>query len=389
LRPKAPAKAKKIFLERISLLWSNLSFSGKFIARNMLRSRVRLFMGLVGTIGCTALMLVGFGLRDTVEYAKWDYHTNTLQYDARVSLVRNAPEGYGASVKNRTGAKSAEEEMITALDVFLTGDWKEKPVFVLENGQQLIVLKDENENRVELPPGGVTLTRKMADDYGLHVGDKLRLHTDGKRDAEAPVTLIINLEMGQGLYFSREAWRRLDLQPFVPSAILLKGDSLDLVRAKDMDGVSKVQTLLEEYEDSNKMLRLLNMVVLLLIAFSGGLALVVYYNLGQLNYSERIRELATLKVLGFMPGEMKKIVLRENIIVTCLGLPFGFAGGIFLHRWVMESALPSSIQFVQHIEPLSQVIIAAITIGFSLMVNLVLGSRFKTINMVEALKSVE
>lgn len=389
LRPRPPKKAKKIFLERIPLLWNRLSFSGKVIARSMLRSRVRLLMGLVGTIGCTALMLIGFGLRDTVEYAKWNYYTNTLAYDARVTLTRDAPEGYAKSVQNRTGAVTAEEEMITALDVYLGGDWKEKPVFVLENGQQLIHLEDESGGQIELPPSGVTVTRKMADEFHLQVGDMLRLHMNGKRDIEASVTQIVNLEMGQGLYFSREAWRKLELQPFSPTAVLLHGGPVDLAKAKDMDGVDRVQTLTMEYEDSNTMLKTLNLVVLLLIAFSGGLALVVYYNLGQLNYSERIRELATLKVLGFLPGEMKKIVLRENIIVTCLGLPFGFAAGVFLHRIVMEYALPSSIQFVQHIELSSSVLIALITVGFSLIVNLILGSKFKSINMVEALKSVE
>ncbi len=389
LRPKAPAKARTVFLERVPMLWNRLRFSGKMIARNMLRSRLRLAVGLIGTIGCTALMLIGFGLRDTVEYAKWNYYTNALHYDARVTLTNDAPNGYADSVLNRAGGKYAETEMIIALNVFLDGDWREKPAFILENGQQLIHFQSDDGNRVELPPEGVTLTRKMADDSKIQLGDTLRLHVDGKRDVAAPVTQIVSLEMGQGLYFSREAWRKLDLQPFAPTCVLLAGGNLHLAQVEDMDGVDKVQTLAQEYQDSNTLLQTLNLVVLLLIAFSGGLALVVYYNLGQLNYSERIRELATLKVLGFLPGEMKKLVLRENIIVTCLGLPPGFAAGILLHRWVMASALPSSIQFVQHIEPLSMAVIASITVGFSLAVNLMLGSKFKSVNMVEALKSVD
>jgi putative ABC transport system permease protein len=222
LRPRPPKKAKKVFLERIPFIWKRLSFSGKIIARSMLRSRVRLFMGLVGTIGCTALMLIGFGLRDTVEFAKWDYYTNTLAYDLRVTLERGAPDGYAKSIKNRTGAAAAEEEMITAMDVYLNGDWKEKPVFVLENGQQLIRLEDEAGRRTKLPPSGVTLTRKMAEEYHIRVGDVLRMHASGKRDTTAAVTQIVNLEMGQGLYFSRESWRKLDLQPFAATAVLLR-----------------------------------------------------------------------------------------------------------------------------------------------------------------------
>ena len=391
LRPRPLKKARRIFLERIPFLWNRFSFSGKMIARNMLRSRVRLFMGLVGTIGCTALMLIGFGLRDTTEYATRNYYTNVLLYDARVTLTSDAPQGYAQSVANRAGAASCEEEMITALDVFLDGDWKTKPVFVFENGQQMIDFRDESGNRVEPLENGVTVTRKVADVYGLHLGDTLRLHTSGKRDAGAEVTQIIDLEMDQGLYFSREAWRKLDLQPWTPTAALLKGDSLDLNQAAESaaDGVDRVQTRDEEHDDSNTLLQTLNLVVLLLIAFSGSLALVVYYNLGQLNYSERIRELATLRVLGFLPGEMKKLVLRENIILTCFGLPFGLALGVYLQDVVTKVALSDSFQFPQHIEPLSMVLIVLITIGFSLLVNWILGRKFRSIDMVEALKSVD
>ncbi len=279
--------------------------------------------------------------------------------------------------------------MITALDVYLDGDWKTKQVYVLENGQQMIRLQDESGNALALPPEGMAVTRKLAGDEGLQIGDALKLHTPGMKDALAKVTQIVDIEMDQGLYFSREAWRKLDLAPWTPTATLLKGDALDLQRVRDMDGVDKVQTRAEENEDGNALLRTLNLVVVLLIAFSGGLALVVYYNLGQLNYSERIRELATLKVLGFTPGEMKKLVLRENILITCFALPFGFAAGVPLHRLVMDSALPSAIQFVQHIEPTSMGLIAMITIGFSWIVNWALGSKFKSIDMVEALKSAE
>jgi putative ABC transport system permease protein len=389
LRPRPPKKAKRIFLERLPFLWSHLGFSGKMIARNMLRSRVRLLMGLIGTIGCTALMLVGFGLRDTMEHATQNYYTNVLLYDARATLISGAPEEYAKSVANRAAADSYEEEMVAALDVFLDGDWKAKQVFVLENDQELINFRDKSGNRVEPSASGAAITRGVADDYGLHIGDTLRLHTNGEKDAETVITRIIDLEMDQGLYFSREAWRRLDLLPWTPTAALLKGDSLDLARAGDMDGVIRVQTRAQEHDDSNTLLQTLNMVVVLLIAFSGSLSVVVYYNLGQLNYSERIRELAALKVLGFLPREMKKLVLRENIILTCIGLPFGLAAGFYLQNLVTEVALPSPFQFPQHVKSSSIALIVLLTIGFSLGVNWILGRKFRTINMVEALKSVD
>ena len=260
---------------------------------------------------------------------------------------------------------------------------------MLADGQKLIRLADDAGNRVALPETGVAVTRNMAEDNGIRVGDTLRMHANGYRDVTAEVRAILPLEMDQGVYISREALRRLNWLPYAPTSVLLKGDALDLKKAADMDGVDKVRMRAQEYEDSITMLKTLNLVVLLLIGFSGSLAVVVYYNLGQLNYSERIRELATLKVLGFLPGETKRMVLRENIILSFVGLPLGLIAGVLLHRLVMEYALPSYIQFVQHIAPMSYALISVITVGFSMLVNWMLGGKIKSIDMVEALKSAE
>lgn len=389
LRPKPPGKGKRVFLENMRGIWARVSFSGKMILRNMLRNPVRLLMGLIGAAGCTALMLTGFGLRDSVDYVMVNHYTRTMHYDLRVNLVPGVDAGYPKSIALRAGAAQFEEQMITAVQAEVYGQWKNKPVYVLEDQHEMIRLYDETGSRVTLPQDGAVLTRKAAEDMGLTLGDTLLMRLPGGRAVEAPVRLIIDIQLDQGIYLSRSAWERLHLRPFAPTALLLKGDGLNAGIVSGMDGVDKVRTLGQERENNAQTLEIMNVIVLVLVLFSGTLALVVFYNLGQLNFSERIRELATLKVLGFLPGEIKKLVLRENVIITLMGIPFGMVFGPGLHYAVLTYGLPNTIQFVPYIAPLSFGATVVLTVLFALLVNWMLGAKFKEIDMVQALKSTE
>lgn len=389
LRPKPPGKGKRVFLENMQALWSRIQFSGKMILRNLLRNPVRLLMGLVGAAGCTALLLTGFGLRDSVDYVLSNHYTRTMHYEARVTLEEDAPVDYGRAVALRTGAETFEEEMIASCEAFINGTWTGKQVYVLQDGHDMIRLRDGDGNWVTLPGEGVALTRKAAEDYGLTLGDTLLLRVPGGRAVQTQIVRIVDLQLDQGIYASRSAWAQLDLFPWQPTAVLLRGDSLNLTAARDMDGVSKVRTLEEERNSNGSVLNIMNLVVVLMVIFSGALDLVVLYNLGQLNFSERIRELATLKVLGFTPREIKKLVLRENIIITFMGLPIGLLLGPGLHELVLDAGLPKTIQFVPYISLESWIITCVLTICFAMLVNWILGTKFKEVNMVEALKSVE
>jgi len=253
----------------------------------------------------------------------------------------------------------------------------------------MVSLSDEDGNPVILGDDGVALTRKAADDYGLGLGDAISLRAPGGRGVSATVSHILDLQLDQGVYMARSVWEKMGLVPWMPTAALLRGDRLNLDAARDMDGVDKVRTLNEERMNSGTMLTIMNTVVLLLVLFAGALELMVFYNLGQLNFAERIRELATLKVLGFLPGEIRKLVLRENVIITLLGLPLGLAAGPLLLRVLLDYGLSNTIQFVPHIGWTCWGYTAALALMFTLVVNWMLGSKFKKVNMVEALKSVE
>ncbi len=389
LRPKPPAHARRVFLERLPRLWRKLPFSDKMILRNMFRSPARLLMGLIGAVGCTALILSGFGLSNSVDYVLINHYTRTMHYDARVSLDGGLPSAYAGDIAARAQSDSFEEEMITSAQAHVKGEWRVKPIYVLEDGHDMIRLSEASGEAVTLPERGAALTRKAAEDYGLAAGDMLTLRNPGGRPVSVIVEQLVDLQLDQGIYLSRSAWKQLDLSPFMPTHVLLRGDALDLAAAEDMEGVTAVQTLQKERDNGIGVLKIINIVALLLVLFAGALALVVFYNIGQLNFSDRLRELATLKVLGFNRREMKKLVLRENFIITVLGLPLGLLCGLPLLGLLLTYGLPNTVQFITHIEPLSWAYTVAGTLAFAFLVNLILGSRFKHINMVEALKSVE
>ncbi len=389
LRPKPPGKGTRIFLENIKGLWSRIPFSEKMILRNLLRNPTRLLMGLVGAVGCTAMLLTGFGLKDSVGYVLQNHYTRTMHYNARATLTGDAPVNYGRSVALRAGADSFEEEMVASCEAFIGGAWAGKQVFVLENGHDMVRLSDQEGERITLPDHGVALTRKAAEDYDLTLGDPLELRVPGGRAVRTEIVSIVEVQLDQGIYASHTAWEKLDMFPWQPTSVMLRGQNLNLAAAEAMDGVDKVRTLDQERTSNSMILDIMNLVVLLMVLFAGALALVVLYNLGQLNFSERIRELATLKVLGFTPREIKKLVLRENLIITWVGLPIGLLLGPGLHLLVLEAGLPKTIQFIPYISLPSWGFTCALTILFALVVNWMLGAKFKEVNMVEALKSVE
>jgi putative ABC transport system permease protein len=188
---------------------------------------------------------------------------------------------------------------------------------------------------------------------------------------------------------SRTAWRKLDALAYRPTALFLKGGDMDLNAVTDMDGVDKVRTIQEEREGKLAVTGVMDLLVLLMAIFAGALLLVVMYTLGELSFFERIRDLATLMVLGFYPRETKRLILRENIVVAVIGLPVGLLMGPYLHRWVLVAGLPSTLQFLPYISLESWISTGALTLFFAWVVNRVIGAKFKSVNMVEALKSVE
>ena len=388
LRPKPPAHGKRILLERIPFLWKHLSFSTKLITRNMLRNTFRFLIGIVGVVGCSALLLTGFGMRDSVMFVLQNHYTHTMRYDVRVDLDASAPEGYPEAVYLRSGALGMEAVMEQSCELFADGQWQLKGLHVLEDHHETVYLERAGK-RVWLPGEGIALSERAAEEMGLKTGDSLRLRALNGREATVQVKGIISIQLGQGVYVSKSAWRKLDVMPFMPTAVFLSGGNIRPDAIEDMDGVVKVRTIHQERAGNEAVVRVLDVVVLVMVLFAGALLLVVLFTLGQLNFFERVRELATLMVLGFYPRETKHLILRENMIIAILGLPLGLYLGPFLHRWVLTYGFPTMLEFIPYIAPVSWIYTPLLTLLFAMTVNLLIGVKFKSVDMVEALKSVE
>ena len=388
LRPRPPAHGRRILLERIPFLWRRLSFSSKLITRNMLRNTFRFLIGMVGVVGSSALLLTGFGMRDSVVFVLNNHYTHTMRYDVRVDLNASVPEDYPEAVYLRSGAQRMETAMERSCELFVNGRWQTKGLHVLNDRHEMVYL-ERNGLRVWLPEEGIALTERAAEETGLDIGDSVRLRAPNGYAATVRITDIISIQLGQGVYLGKSAWRRLDLMPFMPTALFLSGGSINAAAVKDMDGVAKVRTIGEERTGNEAVVKVLDVVVLVMVLFAGALLLVVLFTLGQLNFFERVRELATLMVLGFYPRETKRLILRENIIIAILGLPLGLYLGPVLHRWVLTNGFPTMLEFIPYIALQSWIYTPLLTLLFARIVNIFIGVKFKSVDMVEALKSVE
>lgn len=390
LRPKPPSKGRRVFLERIPFLWRHFSFSNKMIVRNMARNLSRLLIGLLGVVGCTALLLTGFGMRDSISYVMEHHYGYTMRYDVRATLDESMlSDEYLDALRARSGAETMESMMETSAEVFLDGTWQAKLLYVVEDESDMLYLEDAEGGRVRLPDSGVALTEKFCEDTGLGLGDTIEIRALNGHTTFVEVTEIISVQLGQGIYVNRSEWRRMDLMPYSPNVLMLTGGTIDTAALEDLSGVDTVHTLEQERSDNGMVVQVLDVVVLLLVLFAGALALVVLYTLGQLNFFERQRELATLMVLGFFPRETKRIILRENIIIAVLGIPIGLLLGPYLLRWILTTGLPNTLEFIPHVAPLSWVYTPLLALAFAQIVNWMVGAKFKHVDMVEALKSVE
>lgn len=390
LRPKPPKSGRRVFLERIPFLWKRLSFGNKLIIRNMLRNKTRLFIGIIGITGCVALLLTGFGMRDSVAYVLDNHYGNTMRYDMRLTFDTQVSEEYMYSLARRGNAETMETMMEQSCEVSIdNGVFEIEGLFVLEDEHNMVYFEGRDGSRAWLPKVGAAITEKMAEDTGLAPGDVITLRALNGREAKVPIVDVVSIQLGQGVYFSRSAWRSLDIMPYMPTTLLLGGQSIHKEALTNMEGINSVRTLLEEREANGMVVQILDLVVALMVLFAGALAFVVLFTLGQLNFFERLRELATLMVLGYYPRENKRLILRENMIIAFISIPIGLYAGPYLHRWVLKSGLPTILEFVPYIAPFSWWVTPLLTLFFAWFVNLIVGAKFKNVDMVEALKSVE
>ena len=405
MRPEAPKIGKRTLVEKIPFLWKHLNFSWKSSLRNLFRYKKRFFMTLFGIGGCMGLLMVGFGLRDSItSIATYQYGELQL-YDNSIFISDSMEDAEREELENYLAKNVTVESFMNANMTSITAqnDEEEVEAFLtvvddLEQVKDFFVHRDRvTKEKYELSDAGIILTEKTADMLGAKVGDTIQLTEEGKNEKKVKITAICENYAGHYVYMTSALYEELyEEEPFYNNI---------LVKAKENATEKEIEKIGEkilEFEDVlnvqytknlsgqlTDMLVALDQVMVVLIVVAGMLSFVVLYNLNNINITERRRELATLKVLGFFDIEVANYVYRENVLLTLLGTVVGCFIGKFLHYFTITTVEVDMAMFGREIFPKSYLICALFTIGFSVFVNWIMYFKLKKINMVESLKSVE
>lgn len=400
IRPKAPEAGKRILLERIPVVWNDMSFMQKVSARNIMRYKKRIFMMLLGIGGCTALVLTALGLNDTIQNVVTRQYDDIILYDYEITMAYDMNEE-----EQEIFFRDAGDDIKDAVFLYrglaeVSGsDAIKNATLTVTDGKKLckyIDLSYDGEP-IDYPGRGeaainYNLARQLG---GIEVGDEIKLTTSEKKELTVTVSALFDNYVDSFVFISPETCEeQLGEVPEYKSALANAPDGADVNRCAealthDVDGVRGVTLSTDIKERMSSMLDGLLVVVAAIILCAGLLAFIVLYNLTNINISERIREIATLKVLGFYPNEAAHYVFRENLILTGAGAVFGLGLGVALHAFVMNAIKVDMMYFKPHISFLSFAVSIVITFVFAMIVNAIMRRRIDNIDMAGALKSIE
>ena len=403
MRPPAPKEGKRIFLERIPILWKHLNFTWKSSLRNLFRYKKRLFMTVFGIAGSMALMLVGYGVQDSISDIVNLQYKNLQHYDGTIIADDDVAETDKEALAKELDQNSKLDHYtkIQLSKLTAPNGKSDLSVYVyvpedLKNFKKDVTLRNRiTKEQYQLTDEGAAVSEKTAALLDLKAGDELTLKKDD-REYRTKIAVITENYAGHYVYMTPKVYEEVfgeepDYEDIVFSVKDEYKDQTEEIGQKIMESpaVLSISYTASTMEMVNRMLSTLGMVVVVLIVSAGMLAFVVLYNLNNINITERQRELATLKVLGFFDKEVSQYVLRENIILTAVGILFGAVFGIVLHRYIIVTVEVDAVMFGRNIRPVSFVYCALLTCVFSAIVNLFMHKKLKKINMVESLKSVE
>lgn len=403
MRPKAPRAGKKILLDRLPI-WKKVGFNGKVTARNLFRYKRRMLMTVVGIAGCTALTLVGFALDNSIseiiskQYGELNSYSGILAYESVdsgdeeeiFSLLKSANCRGVKYFQKKLSVKSEEGTYCAYL-------------IVPENKEELLkfyTFRDRKTQQIyEFEEDRILIDEKLSILLGVKAGDSVQLYPDETNMKTAEISACVENYPNHYVYMSKSMYSRLfgeepeyNIMAFgTEDGEQMDGDEQSRLAQKLLatNAVMSVKYKEEMVSTMNSMLNALNSVIGVLIVSAGALAFVVLYNLTNININERIREIATLKVMGFYDLEVDSYIFRENLILTLMGIAAGLFGGTFLSYFIIETAEIDMVMFGRDIMPFSYVISGIITLGFSIIVTLYMHRHLKKVDMIEALKSVE
>lgn len=402
MRPKPPKSGKTILLERFTFLWKRLSFTKKVTARNIFRYKQRLFMTVIGIAACTGLMITGFGLKEGITGATESQFSKIYKYDMQGNLTKNISEGE----KNDIKKKVMEDSNIKSVLFTYSKNASVKKDKTRSEDAYVVVPEDKTtfnnyinltrkNKELNLNDEGIIITEKLSKLINKKVGDTIEITVNDK-SVEAKISAITEHYIQHYIYMSPVYYKSIMGNNITFNSFygLIKNTSeadenKTSSTLKGIKGINSIGFKNNVHVDYNKSIKSINSVVLVLIVSAGVLAFVVIFNLTNINISERKRELATIKLLGFFNDELAKYIYRENIILTIIGSLVGILMGILLNNFIIATAETNVIMFLRKISPIYFMYSVLLTILFSVVVNLAMYNRFDKIDMIESLKSAE
>lgn len=391
IRPKAPAVGKRVFLERVTPIWSRLSFLSKVSIRNAFRYPSRVMMMVLGIGGCTALMVAGFGIKDSLADVAGKHFGEIALYDLSVTLDPDETE----STLYSFWEEEAEASALTHREEIrlLVGDGEKETDLILADGAEISPLLSLHESDgTEIPwpgEGEVVVTTRIAALLSLKRGDRVTILLENEEEKSAVVKAVCEYYIGHAIFASREGYS----DTAANQALIRLKEDVDhgrfAAKLRGEKGVAYVSLTQQERETMESSMASLDLLVLMLVLCSGALAFITLYNLTNINIMERVREVATVKVLGFTPGETAEYILNENLLLAFLGAAAGLLLGRLLHRFVIGMIQVDYLSCDMRIKMLSFVLSFVITLLFAILTNLFMRTKLEKINMAESLKSVE
>ena len=397
MRPKAPRSGSRILLERIPFIWKRLAFLDKVTARNLLRYKKRFFMTVFGIMGCMALLICGFAIKDSVHALSPMQYGTIYRYDALAITTTDNFSACETLLEESNEVSQLQEVAVDSVTLTANDDDEALQLFVLPDDADLssyVTLKDGSD-ALSLSSDGMVLTRNAAELLGVGAGDTVHLKTSSLDEASVPLASVADNYLGNAAYLTQSAYQQLFGNDVQPNSfyLLLSGTDDEkeafadtLAENSDFLSVSSTQQMNDEFAQS---FDLINAIVYVIVLLAAALAFVVLFTLSTTNISERTRELATIKVLGFRKREVNHYVNKETVLLTAIGMVLGIpAGYAFSHMLTYVLKMPS-IYFAVTIEPISYVYACALTLLFAFIVALLSNRSLAKINMIEALKSIE
>lgn len=394
LRPKVPKVGKKIFIEKYDKLWNKLSFMWKTTIRNLFRYKKRIIMTVLGVAGCTALLVAGMGINDSINQIALLQYKDIVKYDS-MYILKNKINEMDSKLVSLFNKNEIVNPILIYQDAYtFSFDSKTEDVYLIlpadkVNFNNYVTLKSTITNKkISIQDNGVIITKQLADKLSVKIGDNIQIRNSENKLFVLKVNDISYNYVSHYIYISKDYYKKIFKEEAKYNSIIANGKIDDKVQLTDYN------ILVANYTDDivetfNSFVKGLNKIIILIVVLASLLAFIVLYNLTIINVSERKREIATFKVLGFYDNEINIFIYREILILTIIGILFGLLLGKYLHIFIINTAQTDNILFLRQIKPLSYIISAIMTLIFSILVQLMINRTLKKIDMIDALKSIE